>query len=119
MKSSADLSSKTLLSVHVFLLQLWCACVTVHVLLWSLVVPLRSLLFARQSGLSHLLQGLARVHDEGQCHGSRAVAALPGEAEEGGPEEGAAAHEGRSHVGRHQDEVQELRGQRLTVTVTT
>lgn len=79
----------------------------------SSVVPLHPLLLARQPGLSHLLQGLARVHDEGQRHGGRAVAALPGEAEEGGPEEGAAAHEGRSHVGRHQDEVQELRGQRL------
>lgn len=118
-KFSADLSPKTSLSARMFLLQLWCACVTVHLFRLPSVVPLHSLLFARQSGLSHLLQGLSRVHDEGQRHGSRAVAALPGEAEEGGPEEGAAAHEGRSHVGRHQDEVQELRGQRLTVRVTT
>lgn len=84
---------------------------TVYLSILSLVAPLHPLLLARQTGLSHLLQGLARVHDEGQGHGSGAVAALPGKAEEGGPEEGAAAHEGRSHVGRHQDEVQELRGQ--------
>lgn len=106
------------LSVDMFLPQLWCACVTVHLLL-SLVVPLHPLLLARQPGLPHLLQGLAGVHDESQSHGSGAVAALPREAEEGGPEEGAAAHEGRSQVGRHQAKVQELRGQRFAATVTT
>lgn len=74
----------------------------------SLVFPLDLLLLPGQSGLAHLLQGLARVHDEGQSHAGRAVAALPWEAQEGGPEEGAAAHEGRSHVERHQDKVQKL-----------
>lgn len=94
------------------LLLLCCACVTVNLFFLSLVVPLPPLLLASQPGLAHLLQGLARVHDEGQSHGGGAVAALPREAEEGGPEEGAAAHEGRSQVGRHQDKVQELWGQR-------
>lgn len=115
-KRSADQSLRTSLSVQMFLLQLGCVCATARRLRLSSVVPLHPLLLARQSGLSHLLQRLARVHDEGQCHGCGAVAALPGEAEKGGPEEGAAAHEGRPHVGRHQDEVQELRGQRSTVT---
>lgn len=61
-----------------------------------------------QAGLPHLLQSLAGVHDEGQRHADRAVAVLAGEAEEGGPQEGAAAHEGRAHVQRQQREVQQL-----------
>lgn len=81
-------------------------------LLLSSVFPLGLLLFSCQSGLAHLLQGLTGVHDEGQGHGGSAIAALPGEAQEGGPEEGAAAHEGCSHVQRHQDKVQKLRGQK-------
>lgn len=72
------------------------------------VLPLGLLPFPSEPGLTHFLQSFTWVHDEGQSHASRAVTALPGEAQEGCPEEGAAAHEGRSHVQRHQDEVQEL-----------
>lgn len=43
----------------------------------SLVFPLDLLLLPGQSGLAHLLQGLARVHDEGESHAGRTVAALP------------------------------------------
>lgn len=82
---------------------------SLFLLLWlSLVFPLGLLLFSCQSGLAHLLQGLTGVHDEGQSHGGSAIAALPGKAQEGGPEEGAAAHEGGPHVQRHQDKVQKL-----------
>lgn len=45
-----------------------------------------------------------------QGRSRRAVAALSGEAEESGPDEGAAAGEGGPHVQRHQGEVQKLRG---------
>lgn len=61
-----------------------------------------------QPSLTHLLQSFPGVHDEGQGHGGGAVAVLPGETQEGGPEEGAAAHEGGPHVQRHQDKVQKL-----------
>lgn len=73
-----------------------------------LVFPLGLLPFSGQPGLAHLLEGLTRVHDEGQGHTGSAITTLPGEAQEGGPEEGAAAHEGRPHVQRHQDKVQKL-----------
>lgn len=66
------------------------------------------LLLPGQSGLTHLLQSFTRVHDERERHAGRAVAVLPREAQEGGPEEGAAAHEGGPHVQRHQGEVEEL-----------
>lgn len=72
------------------------------------VLPLGLLPFPSEPGLTHLLQSFTRVHDEGQSHAGRAIAVLPREAQEGCPEEGAAAHEGRSHVQRHQDEVEEL-----------
>lgn len=75
----------------------------------SLIFPSLEHSLPCQTGLPHLLQGLARVQDEGQSYGSGAVTALPGETEEGGPEEGAAAHEGCSHVQRHQNKVQKLK----------
>lgn len=75
----------------------------------SLVVPPLKHPLPCQAGLAHLLQGLPGVQDKGQSHGGGAIAALPGETEEGGPEEGAAAHEGRPHVERHQNKVQELK----------
>lgn len=77
-------------------------------LLLASVLPLGLLLLSGQPGLTHLLQSFTGVHDEGQSHGGGAVAVLPREAQEGGPEEGAAAHEGRPHVQRHQDKVQKL-----------
>ena len=76
--------------------------------LLPLVFPLCLLLFSGQPSLANLLQGLTGVHDEGQSHPGCAIAALPGEAQEGGPEEGAASHEGCPHVQWHQDKVQKL-----------
>lgn len=73
-----------------------------------LVFPLGPLLLSGQSGLTHVFQSFTGVHDKCQSHGGGAVAALPWEAQERGPEEGAAAHEGRSHVQRHQDEIEKL-----------
>ena len=83
-----------------------------------LVFPLGLFLFSGQPGLAYLLQGLTGVHDKGQSHAGSAITALPGEAQEGGPEEGAAAHEGRSHVQRHQDEVQKLGKGQKTCDIT-
>lgn len=66
----------------------------------------RLALAARRLGLALWPAG----EHPGQGGGRRAVAALPGEAEEGGPDEGAAAGEGGAHVQRHQGKVQELGG---------
>lgn len=63
------------------------------------------LLFSSQPRFTHLLQGLAGVHDEGKRHSSSAITILTREAQEGCPEEGAAAHECCSHVQRHQHKV--------------
>lgn len=49
-----------------------------------------------------------RGEQPGQGSNSRTVAALKGEAEEGGPDEGAAASEGGPHVQRHQGKVHKL-----------
>lgn len=119
-------------SLYVFIImlasfKLWCAYLTVCHLCFksvgaakglndridalplALVLPLGFLLLTGQPGLTHILQSFAGVHDKCQSHSGSAIAALSGKAQEGGPKEGAAAHESCPHVQRHQDEVEELK----------